>query len=88
MGDDGTAVGAAIQHALDHGEDLTWLHKNVMPYWGPSIEESDILQALELPEWKGKIQSEKIAEDQLAEVIATDIVDNKIVALVQGKMEF
>ncbi len=88
MGDDGTATGAAILNAIDHGEDLLWLKDKYMPYWGPQIHEADIVQALNISEWKDKISYEKIPDDHLAEVIADNIVDNKIVALVQWRMEF
>ena len=37
MGDEGSALGAAIIAAIEHKLDLSWLSKYKLPYWGTSF---------------------------------------------------
>jgi len=88
MSDDGTAQGAAILTLLDNGykyEDLKWLKQEAMPYWGTSYTKEDILQELE--NWKDKIIYKDLG-DEWPEITAKMLVDGKIGAIFQGRMEW
>lgn len=86
MGDDGTAIGAAILKALELGEDISWLKEYYMPYFGDEIKEEDILKALNTT-FKDKVSYQKIG-DGWQEIAAKSVAENKIVAICHGRMEF
>src|SRR5262249_33259823 len=50
MADDGVAAGAAVLKALSVGEDISWVKNHTMPYYGPAIEEQDILDVISTSE--------------------------------------
>ncbi len=85
MGDDGTALGSAIYHALKNGEDLSWMQKVVMPYFGHQISEKELKQALKV--FEPQIYYSKLGNDWHKDV-AKEIYQGKIVALVNSKAEF
>ena len=82
-GDDGNAIGAAL---------LAWTHdhpgekpKNAhTPYLGSEISDKSIERVIEL----GKMKAQVYGDDELAEVIATELADGKIIGWVQGRAEF
>lgn len=84
MGDEGVSAGAAILSALDNNQDISWLKDKIMPYYGSEINEHDIISSLS--KFKN-IKYKKINND-LYKCAADSLVKNKIIALVQGRMEF
>ena len=44
MGDDGVSSGAAILKALEEKQDISWLNKYEMPYFGTEIYENDVVE--------------------------------------------
>ena len=44
MGDDGASAGAAILTALEEKQDISWLNKCEMPYFGSEINEEEIIK--------------------------------------------
>jgi len=88
MADDGTAQGAAILTLLDNGykyEDLKWLKKVSMPYWGTSYTKDEVLKELE--KWQDKITYKDLGNDW-PEITAKMLVDGKIGAIFHGRMEW
>jgi carbamoyltransferase len=84
MADDGVAAGAAVLKALEMGEDISWLRTRTMPYYGPRVEEHEIVGALSrMPE----VMGEKIGSAWI-ECAAQTLAAEKIVAVAQGRMEF
>lgn len=85
MGDDWTAFGPAILEASRRWNDLSWLHKEVMPYWGPAYTRMEVLAELNKSSdrvlWSDK-------SDKWPEIAAQMVSEGKIVAIFQGKMEF
>ena len=85
MGDEGTACGAAILAAKLHGEDLSWLPSQIMPYFGPSFTHEQVREVLTR-------RSDVIAftnlGDSWPEQAGQAVAAGEIVALFQGKMEF
>jgi len=86
MADDGTALGSAVLCALENNQDVSWIsEKYFMPYYGNSIEKNEIEKALQkfsnLVDWK-------YLGEKWPEHAAQDILNNKIIAIVQGRMEF
>lgn len=84
MGDEGVAVGAALLSALENNQDITWLKHMIMPYYGTDITEKSIIEDLSK---FNNIEFIKINND-LHKRAAESLSKNKIIALVQGKMEF
>ena len=84
MGDEGVAAGAAILSAVENKQDISWLKKVSMPYFGTEIIEKDILEAFKK---FNNIKFKKIEKD-IHKYAAESLSKNKIIALVQGKMEF
>ncbi len=87
MGDSGTAAGAAILKAIELGEDLSWLKKKKMPYWGPSYTKEDVEKELKKDKWKNLISYEYLNE-KWSEEAAKMVAEGKVVAIYQGKMEY
>jgi carbamoyltransferase len=84
MGDEGSAVGAAILAAVELQQDISWLSNFSMPYWGPEFNSEEILAAAQkFPNitLEGPIQDWPLSA-------AKSIYENKIVAVFQGRMEF
>ncbi len=88
MGDEGAALGAVLIKAIENKEDISWINNESMPYWGPEISKESIENELKNEFWKDKISFKKINENEKIKLCANYIKENKIVALVQGKMEF
>jgi len=84
MGDDGTALGSAILYALSKKEDISWLNKLYMPYFGDSFSREDVKKAL--------LTFNNIIFDDCElnwpEIAASSVASGKICALFHGKMEF
>ena len=87
MGDEGTAAGSAVLRALDSGEDIFWLKKEEMPYWGPRYSQKAIEAELRKAYWQDKISIEYLG-NQWPEKAAKMIAEGKVVAVYQGRMEF
>ena len=85
MGDEGVAVGSALLKALEMGEDISWVKEHYMPYFGNRLEKEEIEDAIEY--YGDKISATYIGDDWYKNA-ANSIADNKIVAVVQGRMEF
>ena len=85
MGDEGVAVGAALLKAVEMGEDISWVKDHYMPYFGNQLEKDEIEGAIEY--FSDRIDAEYVG-DKWPEEAAESIADNKIVAIVQGRMEF
>jgi carbamoyltransferase len=85
MADDGTALGAALIYAVEKGEDIRWVKEKYMPYYGPAVDKEEIQTALK--EFSNLIEWEYLG-DKWPEIAADEVVEDKIVAVVQGRMEF
>lgn len=85
-GDDGTALGAALyKHAHIEGRNFNQKSKK-LPFYGPSFNEGDILNALN--KYKGKIEFTKLEDDEYIGLAAENIFSGNIIAWMQGEMEF
>lgn len=84
MADDGIAAGAAILSALKHNEDISWLGKVDMPYFGPSISNNEITKAINLFK---NINSRNLGK-KIYVTAAKSLANKKVIAFVQGRMEF
>lgn len=84
MGDEGVAAGAAFLSAVENKQDISWIKKVTMPYFGTEIIEKDILEACKK---FNNIKFKKI-ENDIHKYAAESLSKNKVIALVQGKMEF
>ena len=84
MGDDGSSAGAAILAALEASEDLSWLRKVEMPYYGDefSIEYTEKV----LEKYKDHICWKSV--ENWEENIAEEINRDKVVSVFQGRSEF
>ena len=85
MGDEGVAAGAALLKAVEMGEDIRWVKENYMPYFGNQLEEEEIKEAIE--HFSDRIDAEYVGDEWPINA-GRSIADNKIVAIVQGRMEF
>ncbi len=85
MGDEGVAVGAALLKAVEMGEDICWVKENYMPYFGNQLEKEEIEEAIDY--YSDRIKA-KYTGDEWPVSAAESIADNKIVAIVHGRMEF
>lgn len=85
MGDEGSALGAAIIAAIEHKLDLSWLSKYKLPYWGPSFSKEEVFNVLNKN--KNNIEFIQVGE-KWPEAVAEKLLKNKIIGLFQGKMEF
>jgi len=84
MGDDGTALGAAILSALKYNEDVSWLKKYHMPYFGDQFSRKEVKETLES---FNNIIFEDV-NDQWPEIAAKSVSKGRICALFHGRMEF
>ena len=85
MGDEGVAVGSALLKALEMGEDISWVKENYMPYFGNRLEKPEIEEAIKF--YSHQVNSSYIG-DKWYKDAARSIAEDKIVAIVQGRMEF
>ena len=86
-GDSGTAAGGAILKAIELGEDVSWLKKNTMPYFGPSYTNFEIKKVLMMPRFNKHINYKFIKMKDEKKIVETLLI-GKIVALFQGRMEY
>ena len=84
MGDEGTAVGAAVLSALTRGEDISWLADQTMPYWGTSYSREAVWQELRAT---SGIHVEDMVDQWITDA-AGALASNRIIAVYQGRMEF
>ena len=85
MGDEGVAVGAALLKALEEGEDIRWVNESYMPYFGNSLSKEEIETAIR--GFSDRVEAEYIGNEWYLEA-AKAIAGKRIVAVVQGRMEF
>ena len=85
MGDEGVSAGACILKALELGHDPIWLKKFNMPYLGDSYSRDFI--SVVLKEKASFLKIEDLGECW-QERAASDIHQNKIISLFNGRMEF
>ena len=84
MGDEGSSAGAAIITAMKAKENLEWLKKIRMPYFGTEYSKEDVLKAITK---YSNIKYEDLG-DKWPEKAALSISQKKVIALYHGKMEF
>ena len=84
MGDDGSSAGAAILAALEEAQDLEWLRRAAMPYYGDEFSIEDTKNILE----KYKMSISWIAIKNWEDDAAEEINKNKVVSVFQGRSEF
>ncbi len=84
MGDDGLAIGSAIQTAIDLEQDVSWLRDFQMPYFGDSYTREQVKLALE---GFDNISFEDV-EKNWPEEAAKSVAEGKICSLFHGRMEF
>ncbi len=85
MGDDGTALGAAVYTALRAGEDLSWLQNKKMPYFGHKINKEELKVAFE--KYSDFIKVESLSGNWYKD-LAENVYNGKVVAIVDGPSEF
>lgn len=85
MGDEGVALGSAVLKAVELNEDIRWLSGYTMPYYGNQLQEDEIIEALSC--FSTNVQYEVLGE-QWYEDAAMSLSNNKIIAIVHGRMEF
>ncbi len=85
-GDDGTALGAALY--LQREKDRQAAPRKMgLPLWGPGFTTDEVRQAV--AEMPAELEAEEIADDDvLADRVSAALVDQKIVAWFQGRMEY
>lgn len=84
-GDSGTAAGAAVLKAVSLREDLSWLKKVRMPYFGPKYTEKNIKDALN--HFKSKIKYKKIVSNP-ERIIGKKLLRGEIIGIFQDAMEY
>jgi len=85
-GDDGTALGAALLHYyMTEKNTYTPVKKPPLPFYGPSFTNDEIFH--ELKKHDG-IKYTYLDEAALIDTTAKSLADEKIVAWMQGRMEF
>tara|TARA_Y100000389_G_C17442270_1_gene509345 strand:- start:122 stop:1963 length:1842 start_codon:yes stop_codon:yes gene_type:complete len=84
MGDDGASAGAAILTALEEKQDISWLNKCEMPYFGSEINEEEIIKYCK----KDSRINYKNLKNNFFRHAADSLKNKKIIAIVNGKMEF
>ena len=85
MGDEGVAVGAALLKALEEEEDIRWVSGFYMPYYGNSMSREEIEEAL--TKFSKRVKAEYVGDEWYLEA-ARAVASNRIIAVVQGRMEF
>ena len=84
MGDEGVSAGAAILKAIELNQDISWLKNHHMPYFGSRISEEEIILACKNNK---QITYSKLGSEW-TKLAAKSLFNNKIVAVVNGRMEF
>ncbi|WP_345992905.1 carbamoyltransferase C-terminal domain-containing protein [Sulfurimonas sp. HSL-1716] len=85
MGDEGISAGSAILKALELNQDISWLSKKVMPYFGNEHSKVDVEKAIK--DFSTKIKYTYLGDEwykDAAQILSQD----KVVSVVHGKMEF
>ena len=85
MGDDGSALGAALLSSIEKKLDLDWLSNYEMPYWGPNFERENVRKLLQKN--IDKIRYTDLNSDWPLKA-AEKLKKNKIIAVFQNQMEF
>ena len=85
MGDDGSALGAAIKSAVENKLNCDWISSATMPYFGPEFSTDETKN--ELIKRKNDV-SFKFIGDTWPEIAGIDVSKNKIIGVFNGKMEF
>jgi carbamoyltransferase len=85
MGDEGTALGAALASAIEKRLDLDWIQFNTMPYWGPAYTRLEVIETL--IKYENKIDFTDLGSDWATDA-ANAVAENAIVGIFQSKMEF
>lgn len=84
-GDDGLAIGAGIQVAIDKGYAPPELEDGFFsPYLGPSADSERIEEFIS----ESKLEFEKLDDEDVADHIAADIADGLLVGHFSGRTEF
>ena len=86
MGDDGIAIGCALERAYQLGYDLDWVRKKSMPYFGDAFSKLDVLSTLKIR--SNEVLFEELDSDSFSLEAAKCIYEGQIIALYQGRMEF
>lgn len=84
MGDEGCGLGAAIYAGILAGEDMSWIKKKSMPYFGPQFTRDEVCSALD---GFDEIEYEYLGDDW-CDRAAVSISQNKIISVFHGRMEF
>ncbi|MDP2631849.1 MAG: carbamoyltransferase C-terminal domain-containing protein, partial [Candidatus Uhrbacteria bacterium] len=82
--DDGTSIGSALVLMRQMGDKIDPAHYIDMPFYGPEIESSECSQLIK----DYALNLDIVSDDELVDVVAGAIVEGKIVAWAQGRMEF
>ena len=85
MGDEGVALGSALLKAVEVNEDVSWINRSQMPYFGNKLSQDEVKEAIAF--YKHDINAEYIGDTWFNNAAKT-IADDKIVAIVHGRMEF
>ena len=85
MGDEGSAMGAAVLSSLKEGKSLNNFRKIVMPYIGTKFDKNETLLALN--DFEGRINYVYL-EKQMAVEASKSLIENKIICTFLDKMEF
>jgi carbamoyltransferase len=84
MGDEGTAMGAALLQLLYAGDECQWITSGSMPYFGCAFSEDEVREACDG-------ENEIVATDVgvgWADMAASDVAAKRVIGLFQGRMEF
>lgn len=87
MSDEWSWLGAATLLAVEHDQDISWLHENTMPYRWDEISSASIQTEINKEEWTNLIAYTHIWKKRPIQA-AHAVAQWKIVALVQWRMEF
>lgn len=83
MSDSGCASGAIVLEKIREGEDIDWIKKCEMPYWGPSYSEEEVKKAIKTQDYYYEYLG-----DSWPEYAAYLISKGNIIAIFQGRMEY
>lgn len=86
-GDDGTALGAALQAAHGRGEDISHCRRQEMPFYGPESSRAEIDTAIE--SFSDRVEIEEFASvEEAASDAAAGVAADLVQAWFQGRMEY
>jgi len=83
MSDNGCAAGAAVLEKINRGEDIDWIKKCEMPYWGPAYIEDEVKKAINV----SGLDYEYLGSSWL-EYAAHLISKGNIIAIFKDRMEY